>query len=85
MKNKGDHKSHGLLMLLCCLVPIILLGILSSLNLPSSGMKNVLSVLLVLACPLGHLLMMKFMVNNHKHLKEEMGEKRKEILNCTHQ
>jgi len=37
MKNKGGHLSHGILMLLCCLVPIILLGVLSSSNLQSSG------------------------------------------------
>ncbi|KGK89145.1 hypothetical protein DP73_11330 [Desulfosporosinus sp. HMP52] len=45
--------------------------------------EKCITVLLVLACPLGHLLMMKFMVNNHKHQKEEMEEKRKgiEVLN----
>ena len=74
MKNNGDHKSHGILLLLCCLVPIVLLAVLSSLNLQSSGVKNVLSMLLILACPLGHLVMMKFMSHNHKHQNAVDGE-----------
>ncbi|KJS48508.1 DUF2933 domain-containing protein [Desulfosporosinus sp. BICA1-9] len=74
MKNKGGHLSHGILMLLCCLVPIVLLAVLSSLNLQSSGVKNGLWVLLILACPLGHLVMMKFMSHNHKHQDVADGE-----------
>jgi len=67
MKKNDGHKSHGILMLLCCLLPIVLLGVLSSVNLQSPGVKNILSGLLILACPLGHLLMMRFMSHDHKH------------------
>lgn len=70
MNNNQGHKFHGILMLLCCLAPIVLITIVSSINLQSPVLKNVLSALL-LSYPLGHLLMMKFM---HKY-KNAVGEK----------
>lgn len=71
MKQNKGHKFHGILMLLCCLVPIVLITVLPSLNLQNSSVKNVLSILLVLACPLGHLVMMKFMSHKHQDAVDE--------------
>lgn len=71
MKKNNGHKSHGILMLLCCLGPLVLLALFSSFNLQLPGIKNILTILLVLACPLGHILMMKFMHNGHEHENHE--------------
>lgn len=67
MDNNHGHKSHGLWMMLCCLVPIILLGVLFSSNIGGSYVRTVLGGLLILACPLGHILMMMFMGKDHGH------------------
>jgi uncharacterized membrane protein len=73
MKQNKGHKFHGILMPLCCLAPIVLITVLPSLNLQNSSVKNVVSVLLVLACPLGHIFMMKFMPHKHQDVVDEKG------------
>ena len=57
-------RKHMLLMLACCLVPVIALGAIFLFNLPVS---QVLFFGLVLLCPLSHILMMKFMVHEEGH------------------
>ncbi len=76
MKNNKGHQFHGILMLLCCMVPIMLIAALPLLNLQSSGLNNVLFLIFMMVCPLGHLIMMKFM--SHKH--QETPETESEIL-----
>lgn len=77
-KNHG-HKSHGFWMILCCLIPVILMGILFSSDIQESTTKSVLGVLLILACPLGHILMMMFMGKKQNH---QNGEKEEEKKSC---
>lgn len=60
----GEHKGalHGILMLLCCLVPILLI-----LGLPVLGVRgSSLSFLAILACPLMHVGMMFMMGRSGK-------------------
>ncbi len=54
---------HGLLMLLCCLAPIVAIVAIRLFDIP---LKGVLYVGLLLLCPLSHLLMMGGM-KKHQH------------------
>lgn len=59
--SKGTWK-HGLLMILCCLLPILILA-----GLPLFGIKEgILSSLAFLLCPLMHIAMM-FMMRKSAH------------------
>lgn len=56
---------HGLLMVLCCMAPFVVLGVFKYF-----GYDSVAAWLLLLLCPLSHLLMGKFM-----HKKDAPPEK----------
>ena len=54
--------SHVLLMLACCLIPIVALGAIFLFNVP---VNTVILAGVALFCPISHLLMMKFMPGEH--------------------
>ena len=56
------RKSHVLLMLACCLIPVAALGAVFLLNVP---VNTVILAAVALFCPISHLLMMKFMPGEH--------------------
>ena len=61
-----DHSSHGqrhlLLMLVCCLIPVVALAAIYLFRIP---VPTVLTYAVLLLCPLSHVLMMAFMGRNH--------------------
>ena len=56
------NRRHLFLMLICCLVPLAALVAIAIFKVPVS---SVLSIVLVLLCPLGMFLMMALMRNSH--------------------
>ncbi len=61
MKSK-----HLLIMVACCAIPLVGLAAITVFKIPAN---NVLTFGMILLCPLGHLLMMKYMMpgRNHGH------------------
>lgn len=62
-------KKHALIMIACCLIPIAGIALISLFNIP---LKSAFYFLLLLFCPLSHLLMMKFMVHDDDHQHGEV-------------
>ena len=57
MKSK-----HVLIMLACCLVPVVALVLVTVFKVP---LNAIVYGALILVCPLSHILMMKFMMQDH--------------------
>jgi len=55
-------KKHVLIMLACCLIPLMALAAIFVFKVP---VNTVVFVGLALACPVSHLLMMRFMPHEH--------------------
>ena len=62
------NKKHVLIMVACCLIPIVAFALISVFKVPVSGL---ITIGLILLCPISHLLMMKFMMPGHEGHKEE--------------
>lgn len=62
-----NHPAHGqrhlLLMVICCLIPVIALGAIYLFRIP---VPTVLTYAVLLLCPLSHVLMMAFMGRDHR-------------------
>lgn len=70
-KEKKGLMKHGILMILCCLAPIVFLIALPFFNIKSDGMQNLLSTAAFLLCPLMHIFMMKGLMGHGNKKKEK--------------
>ncbi len=68
-EEKSILNKHSLIMLLCCLIPIVLVAILYF-----AGIKNYALYLILFACPVLHIIMMKYMHGDNKEHKEEVKQ-----------
>jgi hypothetical protein len=62
-EQKGVLSKHGLLMLLCCLIPIVAIAAIRLFDIP---LKGVLYYGLLLLCPLSHVLMVVGKMNRQR-------------------
>lgn len=60
-------KKHALIMIACCMIPIVAFALISVFSVPVSSM---VTIGLVLLCPISHLLLMKFIMPGHNHGEE---------------
>jgi uncharacterized membrane protein YhaH (DUF805 family) len=75
--KKGISAKHGLLMLLCCLIPIIAIAVVRLFDVP---LNNVLYVGLLLLCPVSHVLMMGGMTRHDQGSARESNVLEGEVI-----
>lgn len=74
-------KKHTLIMLLCCLVPVVAMAAIVFFKVPIS---SAIWFGIILICPLSHILMMNFMMQDeHDHSSHRMKSKGRERLDLT--
>lgn len=64
-------KKHIIILLLCCLIPVVAIGLILLFRL---SVNQVLLLALVLLCPLSHLLMMRFLPHDENHHQGQIHE-----------
>jgi len=74
-KGTNNHR-HILMMVLCCLIPLVILGILWV----TGVSQNILSFGILLLCPIMHLLMMKNMNHGIQNSQNQIDDNKKEEL-----
>jgi Flp pilus assembly protein TadB len=67
--KEGISAKHGLIMLLCCLIPVVAIVAVTLFAIP---LNTVLLVGLLLLCPLSHFFLMRGM-GRHRHGPTEQG------------
>lgn len=66
MDNQKRNKLHKIIMILCCTIPFVILGLLYFSKLQGTSWGSLLSFGAILLCPLLHLLMMPLMMKGMK-------------------
>lgn len=61
------HKNHKWMMILCCTLPIILVAVLFLTNNVTQSINSAWLTLLVLLCPISHIILMPLMMRKKKN------------------
>lgn len=69
-KPAQKNKMHFWMMMLCCVLPIVLAAILLFSGNVSGSLEKGFLFLLILICPLSHLLIMPLMMHKNKKIHE---------------
>jgi cytochrome b561 len=67
-----NHSKHTILMVLCCLIPILGIAILAA----SGAVGNWGYYGLILLCPLGHFIIMHLMNRDSENHQKQRGQER---------
>lgn len=71
---KAHGKKHGLLMLLCCLIPVMIVALLPRLGFNLGPLAKLAPFAVFLICPLMHVGMMFFMMKGKKGSCHDGGQ-----------
>lgn len=65
MNNQhSKNKFHKIIMIICCTIPLIILGVLYFSKLQGTALGSILGFGAILLCPLMHLIMMPLMMRS---------------------
>lgn len=74
--NKGKGHRHTLMMVLGCIIPLVIIGIMWV----AGVSQNIIFIGLLLLCPITHLVMMRNMKHGVENIESTANEKKREEL-----
>ena len=73
-KHCGKNKLHAIIMILCCAIPLVMLAVMYFTKTQALQSSSVWSLVIILICPLSHLLLMGLMMGKKQKRTEENNQ-----------
>lgn len=70
MTKARSDRIHKILMIMCCIIPILIIGTLFFTNIQGTLRGSIISFGAILFCPIMHMVIMPLMNNEKEGLKE---------------
>lgn len=70
-EHDNNNMLHKFIMIICCTMPLIIIGALYFLKLQGTSLGSVLSLVAILLCSLLHLVMMPMMMRGMRNKESE--------------